>query len=102
MTKSPILNAGAALAYIAGLVTLLIYGLAPIKEQGIIAPITMLCLLVLSVLMMGYTLLLAPLQLFFERHIREGFVLFVRTLAAFACITATIVLILILVSYRYY
>ena len=72
-----------------------------IKEQGIIVPITLLCLLVLSVLMMGYTLLLAPLQLFFERQIREGFVLFVRTFAAFACITATVVLILILISYRY-
>ncbi len=90
MTRHPLINAAAAFAYIAGIAALLFYGLAG-RAEGLIVPVTLLSLLVLSVLMMGFTLLLAPLRLFFEQKTHEGSVLFVKTLAAFAGITAAVI-----------
>lgn len=84
------MNAGAAFAYIAGVAALLFYGIAD-KMHGVILPVTMLALLVLSVLMMGYTLLLAPLELFFEHKTREGTMLFAQTLGVFAAIVGVVV-----------
>lgn len=97
MTKNPFLNAAAAFVYIAGIVTFIFYGLEGIDGSGILAPITFLSLLVLSVLVMGYTLLLAPLELFFEKEIRAGSVLFAKTLAIFALIVALLVATLLVV-----
>lgn len=91
MTRNPFANALAALLYIAAVVTLLWYG-APTASDSFIVPVTMLCLLVLSVLMMGYTLLLEPLRLCFESKLSEATTLLTRTIAVFGGITAFLAL----------
>ena len=55
MSKSPLINAGAATLYIAGVVSL-IFSFADKgpDPDGIIMPLTMLSLLTLSVLVLGY------------------------------------------------
>jgi hypothetical protein len=62
----------------------------PQDEKGIIIPIAMLSLFVLSAAMMGYLFCLTPLQLYLDGHKKEGVNLFVGTLRIFAIITAFI------------
>ena len=87
MTRNPLINAGAAALYIASIV-LFITNLPGPDPQGIIMPMAMLSLLVLSVLVMAYTLLLAPVRLYLDDKKEAAVRLFGQTLAVFACITA--------------
>ena len=66
MSKSPLINALGAMAYITVIVSVLYYG--PGKSfaiDGIIAPVVFLSLFVLSVATMGYFFLYQPAQLLF-------------------------------------
>jgi len=91
MTRNPILNALAAIAYIALLVSLIFYGpallaafsfnLAQVPE--IFAPITVLSLFVFSAALMGYLFLYQPLLLILAGEKKEGTKLFLQTVGAF-------------------
>jgi hypothetical protein len=91
MTKNPILNGLAAVAYIAALMSVMFYGpalLAPLsinfaQVPEIFAGITMLSLFVFSAAMMGYIFLYQPILLILAGEKKEGTTLFLKTVAAF-------------------
>lgn len=90
MSNNPFINAGAAAAYIGALVLFISYVLEPIDgPETIFVPMAMISLFVLSVLVMAYTLLLSPLQLYLDGKKSEAVHLFVRTVLVFAAIAAT-------------
>lgn len=92
MTKNPFVNALAASAYITVLVSVL--SNAPkmnIPEDGVLIPIAMLSLFVLSAAVMGYLFIYQPLRLFFENKQQEAVRLFLLTVASFAGITVAVV-----------
>lgn len=92
MSKNPFLNALTASAYITVLVSVL--SNAPkmnIPEDGVLIPIAMLSLFVLSAAVMGYLFVYQPLRLFFENRQQEAVRFFLLTVASFAGITAVIV-----------
>lgn len=92
MTKNPFLNALAASAYITVLVSVL--SNAPkmnIPEDGVVIPIAMLSLFVISAAMMGYFFIYQPLRLLFENKQQEAVRLFLLTVASFAGITVAVV-----------
>jgi hypothetical protein len=98
MTKNPLVNAIAATAYITLVASFLFYGTKAIGPvDGLIVPVAMLSLFVLSAAMMGYLFLYQPLQLFFEGRQKEAAKLFVETVGIFACITVAIFLALFLI-----
>jgi len=87
MTKNPVINALGALAYIAGLVSIIFYGGDAIEhsvENSIFVPIAFLSLFVFSAATMGYIFLGKPLQMFLEGEKKEAVDLFLKTLLAFA------------------
>ena len=88
MTKSPILNALAAVAYIAALISVIFYGptllhLNLAQVPDIFAPITILSLFVFSAAVMSYLFLYQPLLLVLAGEKKEGTTLFLKTVAAF-------------------
>ena len=94
MTKNPILNALAALAYIAVLVSIIFYGGDFIEhsvEDSIFTPIAFLSLFVFSAATMGYIFLGTPLQMFLEGEKKQAVDLFLKTLFSFAGIAAATV-----------
>jgi hypothetical protein len=90
MTRNPFLNALAAAGYIACLGLLAQYGLPNIPEpvSPLPAIITFLSVFVFSVAVMGYTLLSMPLRLLIEGEKKEAIALFLKTLLAFALVSA--------------
>lgn len=96
MSKNPLFNASAAFAYIVAVVCFIMYGFPP-GPDTMVTPVIVLSLLVLSVLVMGYTLLLAPLALCFEKQVREGVKLFVQTLGFFAGIVIALIVVAVVV-----
>lgn len=93
MTTNPFINALAALAYIAAVVSFIFYGIEEGPDpEGIIMPITMLSLLVLSVLAMAYCFFFQPVQLYLDGKKREAAALFVQSVGLFACITFALLL----------
>jgi hypothetical protein len=93
MNRSPLINALGATAYITLIASVLYYG--PGKSfviDGVIAPIILLSLFVLSAAMMGYFFLYQPAQLFFENKPKEAARFFITTVLIFACVTAAIIL----------
>ncbi len=93
MTKNPYINAIIAGAYIVFVVLLITYGPAFVRDKPdtILAPISMLSLLVFSVAFMGYTFIFQPTLMYIDGQKREAIELFTKTLFVFAIITAVII-----------
>ena len=90
MTKNPILNALLAAGYI-GLIAAAINFLSLTqsdKPDTAFAPVVFLSLLTLSVTVMAFAFFYQPLQLFIEGKKKKGIDLFVKTVGAFAVLTA--------------
>lgn len=97
MTKNPFWNAAFAALYIFGVVSLIHYVFAPFLaplevEKTLFIPILMLSLFVLSVAIMGYIFFGAPVQLYLDGEKKQAVHLFLKTIAAFAGITAVLFL----------
>ncbi len=90
MTKNPFINAGAAAVYIGVVVfffNLLSHPDTPDTAlTPVLAPLTMLSLLVLSVLVMAYCFFFTPMQMYLEGQKREAVRLFSTSVATFAVI----------------
>ena len=107
MTRNPILNGLAAVAYIAGLMSLIFYGpmlfsllnfkLGQVPE--IFAGMTMVSIFVFSAAVMGYIFMYQPILLILAGEKKEGTKLFLQTTSAFAaCAVLFIAIGLILTS----
>ncbi|OGF71049.1 hypothetical protein A2930_04150 [Candidatus Giovannonibacteria bacterium RIFCSPLOWO2_01_FULL_45_34] len=93
MTKKPILNALAAVAYISLVATLMFYGPhIEGKNLGVLIPITMLSLFVFSAATMGFIFFYWPVRLYFDGEKEKAAGLFLKTLVFFGVITAVILL----------
>jgi hypothetical protein len=90
MTKQPILNALAAIAYIIIVASVMHYGSAVAGNTGdtLFAPIAMISLFTLSAAVMGYIFLAQPVQLYLDDKKKEAVALFTQTVAVFAGLTA--------------
>jgi len=95
MIKNPLVNASAAVLYIAIVVFVMTVGPKNLPQKDtVFAPMVFLSLFTLSAAMMGYLFLFQPLQLYLDGKKKVAVDLFVKTLAIFAGYT---VLILVLV-----
>src|SRR4051812_24655909 len=87
MTRNPLVNALAALGYIAVVASAMFYmssfGKLPI-ENSVFMPMLVLSLFVFSAAIMGYIFLSQPIMLFLDNHKKEAVHLFLQTLFAFA------------------
>lgn len=92
MTKNPYLNALAAALYIVALASAFfaLSHLMPHDPHPILAVTAFLSVFVLSASLMGYFIVLAPLQLFLEGQKKEAVALFLKTVLAFACIVLAV------------
>ena len=98
MTKNPLLNAVAAVLYIALIALVMFYGLKTVKDETILIPITVLSLFVLSAAVMGSIFFYQPVRLCLEGEKPQAVNLFLKTLAVFAAITAMFLVILLVKS----
>lgn len=100
MSKNPFVNALAASGYISLIVTLIFNSpkLVTDNELGMMAPILFLSTFVFSAALMGYFFIYQPIQLLIEGKKEEATKLFLTTVASFACITITMVLVWLLFS----
>lgn len=93
MTKNPLINAFAALAYIVIITTIMFYG---INHRGpmnsVVIPIMVVSLFTLSAAVMGYIFLSQPAQLYLDGKKKPAMNLFLQTMAIFGVITALILL----------
>lgn len=85
--KKPIINALLAALYI----IVIVFGMStfvdqPDKEASLIAPITMLSLLTLSVAVMGHLFFSQPLMLYLDGQKKEAVNFFLKTVLTFAVI----------------
>lgn len=94
MTKNPLSNALAAIAYIIIVASTMYYGSASAgqTEDSVFAPIAMISLFTLSAAVMGYIFLGTPLQLYLDNKKKEAVNLFLRTVAIFAGVTVIILI----------
>lgn len=92
MSKNPLLNATAAASYIIFVVSVMTFVTSPLrnKPDTFFAPITMLFMLTLSVTVMAYLFFYQPLLLFIEGKKKAAVDLFVKTVGAFAAMTAIV------------
>ena len=99
MFKNPFLNASIASLYIVGLVLAVnkVSSYLPQKDT-LLAPMTMLSLLVLSVSIMGILFVYEPARLFLENKRQEALSFFLKTVGTFACFVAVLILILVFTS----
>jgi hypothetical protein len=89
MTKNPFVNAGLATLYIVAVVSVMNLARIFVKEEDmILIPIAMLSLFVLSAAVMGFLFFFQPIQLYLDGEKSRAVNLFLKTLAAFAAITA--------------
>ena len=90
MTKNPILNALAALAYITLVATVMFYGIRNTGQgkDTVLIPIAMLSLFSFSAATIGYVFLSQPLQLYLDGKKKESVKLITQTIAIFGAITA--------------
>lgn len=93
MIKNPLINAGAAAAYI-GAVVLFISQMPGPDPDTLLLPMAMLSLLVLSVLAMSYFFFLIPFQLYFEGKKAEAVEFFGKTVLSFAGIVVVLLAVL--------
>ena len=91
MSKNPILNALAALFYIAIVASVMFYGgRSTGPDNSVIAPIAIISLFTLSAAVMGYLFCYQPAQFYFEGKKKEAVQLFLKTVAIFGGITALV------------
>jgi hypothetical protein len=96
MTKNPFINAVSASAYIVlivGIFTLISRTHRDMPDT-ILAPVTILFILTLSVAVMAYLFFYQPLQLFIEGKKKESVSLFVKTVGVFAALTGVVLILL--------
>jgi hypothetical protein len=102
MTKNPIVNAFCAALYIGIVSSVMFFGQPLVNPvDNVLMPITMLSLLTLSVAMMAYAFFYQPVLMYLDGHKTQAVQLGVRTIGAFAVITALFLLILIITSRLY-
>ena len=87
MTQNPLYNAILASGYIVLVVSLISTFEGDGGPDTILVPIAMLSLFVLSAALMAYLFFYQPAMLYLAGKQQEGVVLFLKTLAIFACIT---------------
>jgi len=92
MSKNPFANAVAAMAYISVVASVMFYAPKTNIPDGVIIPIVVLSLFVLSAAMMGYFFLYQPALLIFDGKQKEATKLFLSTVLIFACITIVLIL----------
>jgi hypothetical protein len=88
MTKNPFINALAAVGYIAAVASFMFF--SPKFEDamlGVLVPMAVLSLFVLSAAVMGFIFFYQPILLFIDGKRQEAVRLFGKTLAIFALIT---------------
>jgi len=91
MNKNPLVNAGAAALYIAGVASFMSYAPQILgKSEGVGIPIAMLSLLTLSAAVMAYLFFYEPLRLLLGGDPQGAVTLFGKTLGVFALFTALI------------
>jgi hypothetical protein len=96
MSKSPILNALVATAYIVVLVVVMTFGSRMVPHpNAIVMPVVMISLFTLSAAVMGYVFCYTPIQLYFDGKKKQAVNLFLHTVTAFACITALALVLLL-------
>lgn len=96
MTKSPLLNALCASAYIILGVAVMTFVTQPLKDKPdtFFAPIVFLSLLTLSVAVMAVLFFYQPLMLFIDGKKKKAVNLFVQTVGVFAVFTAVVLILL--------
>ncbi len=94
MTTNPLYNALLAVAYIAGVVSLLFLGPTFLADQddNIFMPMLMLSLLVLSVAVMAFLFFYKPVTLLLDGERDKAVKLFLHTIGIFAVATILIFL----------
>lgn len=103
MTHNPIINAFAALAYIAFISLIINYGpllLGPVGDASLkpILPVAFLSLFVLSAATMGYIFCMEPLRRYLDGKKEEGVKLFLMTVGTFALLTLIVFLFVVFLS----
>ena len=99
MTTNPFINAGLALAYIAGLVSILFYWSPDEpRDPSILFPIAALSLLVLSVSVMAYLFFYKPVLMLLDGQREQAVKLFLHTVGAFAGVTLLVLLAVFLLT----
>ncbi|PIR89386.1 MAG: hypothetical protein COU07_00605 [Candidatus Harrisonbacteria bacterium CG10_big_fil_rev_8_21_14_0_10_40_38] len=95
MNKNPIINAFAASAYIVGIVLLINHITKVLSDNGdkLIIPILMLSLFTLSAAVMGFIFLFIPIQMYLDGKKKEGGMLLIKSVGAFAVITSIILIV---------
>ena len=90
MTRNPLWNAILAAGYIVLVASLMYYGphFVNSHEPSVLIPVAILSLFTLSAAVMGYLFLYEPLQMYLEGNKTEAVALFLKTVGAFAAITA--------------
>ena len=100
MIKNPYLNAFMALGYIA-LIILVVSKTSAIASHTpdtLLAPVTMLSLLVLSVSIMAILFFYQPLRLFLENQKQQALSFLLKTVGTFACFVVILALLLLYTS----
>ena len=87
MMRNPYVNAFAAAGYIVLVACIMTFGQGLGPDPGVLVPIAVLSLFVLSAAVMGYIFLFQPVQMYLDGAKKESVDLFVRTIAAFAVLT---------------
>ena len=99
MTTSPLINAFFAALYIVSIASFMYYGPGQGPDvEGVIMPVFVLSLFVLSAAVMGYLFLSRPLQLYLAGEHERGISLFVKTVAVFAGITGLFLIALLAIA----
>ena len=101
MIKNPYLNAFMALGYIAGLILVITqtHSIAEHTPDTILAPVTMLSLLVLSVAVMSILFFYEPARLFVENQKPQALSFLLKTVGTFACFVVILASLLLYTSF---
>lgn len=95
VTKNPLYNAILAAGYIALVATIMNYAeKSDLPEMGVLVPIAILSLFVLSAAVMGSIFFYQPAQMYLDGEKKEAINLFLKTLGFFACITVALLALL--------
>jgi hypothetical protein len=102
MTRNPLWNALAATTYIVAIAHLMFFtqGLDNTVEAEILAPITVLSLLVFSVATMAYLFFYGPLTLYLDGHKKAALDYFIKTLVIFGGITFALLFVILSLHMR--
>ena len=100
MIKNPYLNAFMALGYVAGIVLAISKtdSIAANTPDTLLAPVTMLSLLVLSASIMAILFFYEPLRLFLENQKQQALSFLIKIVGTFACFVLILVALLFYTS----